>query len=263
MLSADQCSPSPFAGRRAIAYYGTCLGPGLGILGRYGLNDTLALLNEQIQPYRELDPSVETVPVLHMVVTIADAFPGEDGNYNHRVDHATIQAWIDGGRAAGAWSILDIQPAISDLDTEISAVEPLLMQSGVYLAVDPEFMVDLPGVPGTQLGHITGPEINYIQARLDAIAGATGERQVLVIHQFNDRMVRGKECIVDFPCVDLVWDADGFGGPGAKMDDYLQYRFEPGFELGAFKIFYRYDTPVMTVEQVLGLEPRPVLVIYQ
>ena len=204
MLSAAECGPSPFEGRRVIAYYGTCLGPGLGILGRYDISTTLQLLFEQIQPYRELDPSVETLGAFHMVVTIADAFPGEDGDFNHRVDHGTIQYWIDAARAQGVWSVLDVQPARSTLEIEFNAVESRLMQPNVYLAVDPEFMVSDTGIPGDQLGHITGPEINYLQARLDAIARATGRRQVLVIHQFNDRMVRQKECIVNYPCVDLV-----------------------------------------------------------
>jgi hypothetical protein len=60
-----------------------------------------------------------------------------------------------------------------------------------------------------------------------------------------------------------VWDADGFGGPGAKIGDYNQYRQEAGFEYGGFKLFYDYDQPVMTPEQVLGLEPPPSVVIYQ
>ena len=63
--------------------------------------------------------------------------------------------------------------------------------------------------------------------------------------------------------MDLVWDSDGFGGPGAKMGDYQQYAAEPGFEFGGFKLFYNYDTPVMTPAQVLGMNPRPVFVVYQ
>jgi len=65
------------------------------------------------------------------------------------------------------------------------------------------------------------------------------------------------------PFVDLVWDADGFGGPWAKTEDYYQYSEEPGFEYGGFKPFYDYDEPLMTPEQVLALEPPPSVVIYQ
>ena len=86
---------------------------------------------------------------------------------------------------------------------------------------------------------------------------------MLIIHQFDNRMIEGKDVIEDYPLVELVWDADGFGGPGAKVADYVQYAAEPGFEYGGFKIFYRYDVPVMTPEQVLGLEPFPAFVVYQ
>lgn len=261
--SSEGYPPPLLQGRRVVSFYGTPLGRGLGILGRYDISTTLELLSEQTQAYRDLDPSVETIPAFHMVVTIADSYPGEDGDYNHRVSPDIIRAWIDGARAAGAWVFLDIQPGRSDLDTELDLIEPFLREPDVHLAVDPEFLVDDTRVPGEQLGQISGPQINHIQARLDAIALATGQRQILIIHQFDDRMITQKECILDYPGVELVWDADGFGGAGAKISDYVQYRGEPGFEYGGFKIFYEYDTPVMAPEEVLQLEPPPAVVIYQ
>ena len=246
-----------------VAFYGTPLGPGLGILGRYDITTTLALLADQVQAYRDLDPTVETVPAFHMVVTIADGYAGEDGDYNHRVPTDTIRLWIDGARAAGAWVFLDLQIGQADLDAELDIVEPFLRESGVHLAVDPEFIVGADQVPGTHLGMISGPQINRIQARLDRISRAVGERKILIIHQFDDRMIESKPCILDYPCVDLVWDADGFGSPGAKIGDYVQYSQEPGFEYGGFKLFYDYDTPLMSPADVLRLSPPPVVVIYQ
>ena len=88
-------------------------------------------------------------------------------------------------------------------------------------------------------------------------------RSALIVHQFDNRMFSGKDVIEDYPWVELVWDADGFGGPGAKIADYEQYAGEPGFEHGGFKLFYNYDTPVMLPAQVLSLEPFPVFVVYQ
>jgi WD40 repeat protein len=263
-IGLTTCPTSTLMGRRLVAYYGTPAGPGLGILGRNGLSETLTLLQQQIAAYRDIDPDTAYVPAFHMVTTIADAYAGEDGDYNHRVPHDVILPWIEGARAAGGVSILDVQPAHAEVGVELALIEPLLREPGVHLAVDPEFiMAEDDHIPGTDLGSITGDEINRIQAWLDALARETGERKMLIIHQFNDRMMRDKEAILHYPMVDLVWDSDGFGSPGAKVGDYIQYSGETGFEYGGFKIFYRYDTPVMTPEEVLGLDPLPALIIYQ
>lgn len=257
------CSVSVLKGRRLIAYYGTPLGPGLGILGRHDANETMRLLQEQAQAYRDLDPSLDVIPTYHMVTTIADDFPGSDGDYNHRVPHETIRPWIERAEADGAWSILDVQPGRAALPLELEALQPLLSEPNVHLAVDPEFIVNEGQVPGQDLGKITGLQVNWIQAWMDQMARDLGQRKMLVIHQFDDRMIEQKELILDYPLVDLVWDADGFGGPGSKIGDYNQYKRETGFEYGGLKIFYRYDNPLLTPEDVLSLDPPPRLVIYQ
>jgi len=259
-----QLCPAPLLNeRRLVAYYGTPLGPGLGILGRHGITETLRLLKEQTQVYRDLDPALETIPAFHMVTTIADDYPGSDGDYNHRVAHETVQPWIDVVRAEGGWAILDLQPGRAELADELDMIEPLLLQHDVHLAVDPEFIVGEDQVPGEDLGQMTGPQINQVQARLEDWARATGQRKMLVIHQFDDRMIEQKDALLDYPLVDLLWDADGFGSPGAKTADYRKYGTEAGFEYGGFKLFYVYDEPLMTPEEVLALDPRPRLIIYQ
>jgi len=251
------------AGRRLVAFYGVPIGRGLGILGAHDVQTTLTLLREQAEAYHQLDPCVEVVPVFHTVVTIADAYPGEDGDYNHRLTPETLRWWLDTAAAEGVWVVLDIQAGRSPLTTELSIVEPYLHEPNVHLAVDPEFIVGEGEVPGTNLGRIDGETINAIQVWLNSIAESTGERKILIIHQFDDRMVVNKEAIQDYPLVDLVWDADGYGGPRAKVEDYNQYRGEPGFEYGGFKLFYDLDTPLMTPPQVMALEPPPAVVIYQ
>ncbi len=260
---SERPAQSVIQGRRLVAYYGTPLGPGLGILGRVTMTDTLALLADQAAPYRELDPCAEVVLVFHMVTTVADGFAGPDGDYNHRVAHEIIQPWIDGVVAAGGLAVLDIQPGHADLGIELSLVESLLLQRGVHLAIDPEFMMSAGGVPGHRLGTTDGATINIVQAWLQEVAQRAEERKILIVHQFEDSMVTDKDLIEDYSLVDLVWDADGFGGPGAKTADYHQYRDEGGFEFGGFKLFYEFDHPVMTPLEVLALDPPPAYVIYQ
>lgn len=255
---------SPFFNTIWVGLYGTPAGRGLGVLGTAPVTDTVAMAVRQAEAYQALLPEMRVIPFFHMVVTIADPHPGPDGNYVHRVSTERIQLWIDAARANGLACVLDIQPGYSPLETELAFVDPFLRQSGVHLAIDPEFMMlDGISVPGQRIGTMTGAHVNQAQAWLDVIAAETGERKVLVIHQFDDRMFNGKADIIDYPAVELVWDADGFGGPGAKYGDYRQYAGEPGFEHGGFKLFYDYDVPLMAPADVVVLEPLPVFVVYQ
>ncbi len=255
---------SQFDNRVWVGLYGTPLGRGLGILGRYSAEETVRLAREQALAYQAILPGVQVVPFFHMVTTIADAFPGADGDYVHRVPHERIAQWIDVARTSGLFCVLDIQPGHSPVMAEVEYVAPFLQQPGVHLAIDPEFlMAEEWAVPGQRIGTMTGAQVNEVQAWLNAVAQQVGERKVLVIHQFDDRMFSGKELLIDYPYVDLLWDADGFGGPGAKKGDYIQYAGEPGWEHGGMKLFYEYDVPLMAPSEVMSLTPSPVFVVYQ
>lgn len=255
---------SPFYNAMWVGLYGTPAGRGLGILGTASPTETVAMAVQQAEAYQVLLPGLRVIPFFHMVVTIADAHPGPDGDYVHRVSGERIQNWIDVARANGIICVLDIQPGYSSIESELTFVDPFLRQPGVHLALDPEFMMlDGVSVPGQKIGMMTGAHVNQAQAWLDVIAAETGERKVLVIHQFDDRMFSGKESIIDYPSVSLVWDSDGFGSPAAKIADYNQYAGEPGFEYGGFKLFYDYDVPLMDPADVVVLDPLPAFVVYQ
>ncbi|MBN1261709.1 MAG: hypothetical protein JXB35_13620 [Anaerolineae bacterium] len=254
---------SPLKGRVLVGLYGTPLGPGLGILGTASPTTTVALARQQALEYQALLSDTEVIPFFHMVTTIADAYPGDDGDYNHRVSPDTVQKWIDVARANGLWSVVDIQPGHGVMEVELAFVEFYIRQPSVHLAIDPEFVM-LPGaIPGERIGTLDGATVNVVQAWLGQIAREVGERKILIIHQFDDRMFLGKELLNHDPFVDVIWDSDGFGGPPAKIADYEQYAREPGFEYGGFKLFYDYDVPLMSPAQVLQLEPFPVFVVYQ
>jgi hypothetical protein len=253
-----------FENRMWVGLYGTCAGPGLGILGRASATETVTMTVQQALAYQVLLTDTQVVPFFHMVTTIADPHPGADGNYVHRVLTETLGLWIDVARAHGVFSVVDVQPGYSTIAAEIAHLGPFLQQPGVHLALDPEFsMIDGVSVPGAKIGSMTGAMVNEAQALLNEYALLAGERKALIIHQFDDRMFSGKEDIVDYPNVDLVWDSDGFGGPGAKIADYNQYAAEPGFEYGGFKMFYNYDVPVMEPAAVIELVPLPAFLVYQ
>ncbi len=248
---------------RIVAFYGSPLGRGLGVLGNNTPENMLKQLRAQTAEYQNILTGTQVIPAFHMVVTIADKYPGDNKIYNHRVDPVVIQKWVDWAKQENVWVILDIQPGRGDVMTEIDQIEPFLYQPHVQLAIDPEFMVGAKGIPGDDLGVIDGDTINQIQYRLDQIAVAIGQTKVLIIHQFDDRMLTNKDQILNYENVEIVWDADGYGGPYAKVQDYAQYRHEAGFDRGGIKLFYIEDTPLMTPEEVMQLQPMPSIVIYQ
>lgn len=253
-----------FDNRVWVGLYGTPAGRGLGILGTALATETVTMTVQQAIAYQVELTGTQVVPFFHMVTTIADPHPGPDGDYVHRVTTETIGLWVDVAQAHGLFSVLDVQPGYSTITEELAYLGPFLQQPGVHLALDPEFsMLDGVSVPGHKIGTMTGSLVNIAQAQLSVYADLAGERKALVIHQFDNRMFSGKEDLVDYPNVDLVWDSDGFGGPGAKIADYVQYAAEPGFEYGGFKLFYDYDVPLMLPAAVLELEPRPVFLVYQ
>jgi hypothetical protein len=241
------------------------MGWGLGILGENGREETTRSLRAVALEVQALSPDRFVVPTYHMVSTVADGHPGPDGDYSHQVPLEKLEDWVSYASENGVACILDLQPGFADLQAEFDRIKHLLYNPHVHLALDPEFfMVEEGEIPGERLGTISIYQINLIQAQLSYIALEIGLNRVLIIHQFEDEMLPNKEQLVDYPYVDLVIDADGFGGKWSKVKDYEQYVGEPGFEYGGIKIFLREDPlPLLSLEEVFWLDPLPAIIIYQ
>ncbi len=249
---------------RLLTYYGSPTGWGLGILGESARDDMTRDLCARALQLQALSPDRFVLPTYHMVTTVADKSPGADENYSHQVALEMLEEWIEAANENGVAAILDIQPARADLQEEFDRIKHLLHDPHVHLALDPEFIVSETQIPGDNLGQIKADQINTIQAQLNEIALEVGINRVLIIHQFVDSMVPDKDLLADFAHVELVVDADGVGGKGSKLFDYKQYALEPGFEYGGIKIFTRHDiAPLLTLEEIMALEPLPAIVIYQ
>lgn len=263
-LNLVPASPQPYLSRfTLLTYYGTPNGPSLGVLGaqpRYFTNNELRNLRAEYQPLAD-DRFV--IPTYHIITSVADNFPGPNEDYNHWLDWGVIQDWIAEAERLGYAVIIDIQPGRNDLMEEFERVWGLLYNPHVHLAIDPEFVMDPDEVPGLHLGQLRAEQINAIQARMNNIGYEIGLNRVLILHQFEDSMLPDKAGIQGYPFVELVIDADGFGGPGVKISDYNQYAVEPGFEYGGFKLFYEYDSPLMSPQDVMRLSPQPAVIIYQ
>jgi hypothetical protein len=235
----------------------------LGVLGAAPRPATLLRLRQLANEYHMLAPERYVLPTFHIVTTIADPFPGKDGDYNHWLSTELLEEWLVAAESEQVAVVLDVQPGYADLQHEFARLRPLLLRPHVQLALDPEFAMADGVIPGRALGHLHGEQLNWIQAQLNEIALEIGINKVLIVHQFASSMVLDKEGIIDYPHVELVIDADGFGSPGAKKGDYLQYASEPGFEYGGFKLFYNWDFPLLTPAEVLAIDPRPAVIIYQ
>jgi hypothetical protein len=152
---------------------------------------------------------------------------------------------------------------------------PYLQYSNVHLAMDPEFRMAEPGQtrPGQPPGYVTADEVNQVQNAMHSYLaenGLSGPR-VLIVHQFLESMIRNKAAIGQYEQVDVVITADGFGGPWVKISKYNRFMSSP-VEFAGFKLFYRWDNPLLTPREVLGLDQHgsvpymqvtPNLVIYQ
>jgi hypothetical protein len=160
--------------------------------------------------------------------------------------------------------LLDIQMGYDTVANDIEAIMPFLQLPHVHLAIDPEFHVEHGEVPGEHYGSITSADVAHAQEVLGGLVRQHNlPDKVLVLHQFRDDMLPDKENIKPRPNVDIVVMMDGWGGPAAKVGNYDYYIREQIIQYGGMKLFYRQDDPVMTPEEILELDPKPLVVCYQ
>lgn len=242
-----------------ITFYGSPYGRALGILGNQARTQTDIMLQEHADMFQPLD-SRHAIPTYHMVTTVANVTPPR---YSHHAGMDIIEEWVAAAEENGYGAILDVQPGHVDVVEELNRVRHLLYKPHVHFAIDPEFMMGPGQVPGVYIGRATADEINRIQAQLHQIALETGVKKVLMVHQFKDSMIVDKENIVNYSGVELLIDSDGAFSTAVKTNSYLQYASEPGFEFGGIKYFYEYDDYIPTASEIMSLQPRPAIIIYQ
>lgn len=248
-----------------VAFYGHAKTGVLGVLGEGTPDEALARLQEQAAPYR-VDTRPDTrpvVPAFELIATLVTAAPGGDGLYRSRTEHSLIQPYLDTIRAANGYLILDLQPGRADLEDEARFYEPILLNPEVGLALDPEWKVGPNETPKGRIGALEASEINRVSAYLSELVIANDlPNKILIVHIFKPEMIRNPELIATRPGVTIIFQADGEGGPAAKVADYdnlIPARFGRGF-----KVFYDEDTPTLKPNEVLDiLNPDPDYLSYQ
>jgi hypothetical protein len=271
-LSADLAAPVVSAPAdapllpdyRIVTFYGHPHDPGMGIVGEHEIEELADILREEAANYAAADPSRPVIPGLELIATVAQRVPGSDGTYILDTDTETLTQYIDFAAEHGMVVILDLQVGRGTVAAEIEKVRDLLARPNVHLAIDPEFAVAEGEIPGEYIGSVEAESITYAQKVLAEISAANGiPPKMLIVHQFREDMIRGKNQLAPVPGVQLVIDADGYGAPELKTAVYnFLVRDEP-VEFAGVKVFYGQDVPLMTPQEILALVPAPDVIIYQ
>ena len=261
-LASPSASSSILASTRLVTYYGNPWAEGMGILGQLSKSELVSALQRRAAQYTAAG-NRPVRPTIHMVVTTAQAGAGSDGLYRARMPASVINEYVQLAAANSMLFIADVQVGRSTVSDEVAAIQGILEQPNVHLALDPEFDMWGSQVPGVEIGHMTAAEINQALGVMGDIASRTGQRKILIVHQFAASMLPDKAAIGSDPRVDLAIVMDGFGGQAVKIEHYDIYVRDSRIPFGGIKLFFDWDTNLMTAPQVLGLTPSPDIVIYQ
>jgi hypothetical protein len=264
---APKLSELPRGGRsilpeyRVVAYYGAPQSRELGALGIGSPDGAVRRLERQAEPYERKSRPV--LPALELITVIANADPGDDGNYRARQSDSVIRRYLRAARRAKALLMLDIQPGRSDFFTETTRLKKWLKEPDVSLALDPEWRVRDGEVPGQIIGHVDAREVNATSAWLaQLVAREKLPEKLFVIHQFTDDMVDEK-ALKPREGLATVLNVDGFGNQAVKKSKYRDFTRQAPDASHGFKLFYEEDTDMMRPAEVMRLKPRPVLVVYE
>jgi hypothetical protein len=246
---------------RVVAYYGAPQDRQLGALGIGTPAQAVKRLDKQAAPYGRKSRPI--LPALELLAVVAAGAPGEGGRYNLRQPDSVIRRYLKAARKAKALLLLDIQPGRSDFFTETTRLRRWLREPDVGLALDPEWRMGPGQVPGQVIGRVSAREVNATTAWLSQLVKRYDlPQKLLLVHQFTDDMVPEKQ-LKKPPGLAYVLNVDGFGTQSLKLAKYHDFvRQAPGFHRG-FKLFYQEDTNTMSPKQVMGLMPRPDVVVYE
>ncbi len=253
-----------FPNHRIVALYGTQRSGRLGVLGEQPPAEAVARLEEIAEPWRAGDRPV--LPAFELIATLATGTPEDRGVYNIRSSPEFVQEYLDVARRHGYYLILDLQTGQSDFLTEAKYYEEFLRQPDVGIALDPEWRTAPPARPkGGFVGQVDAAEVNSV---IDYIAQLVEEEdlpeKLVVVHQFQDRMITNKAQLVEKPGVALVIHMDGFGSRAEKLNSYSIVRVEAPLNMG-LKLFFDEDIDRYDAATVLAgeFDPVPDLITYQ
>ncbi|WP_018478239.1 hypothetical protein [Pontibacter roseus] len=265
--------PEPLPGailphKRILAYYGNPLSKRMGILGELPPEQMLARLDEEVANWTKADSLTPVQPALHAIVVTAQGHPGRGDKYRLRMTDKMIEDVLEMARQRDAIVFLDVQVGRSTLPEELPRLKQFLQLPNVHLGIDAEFAMKENGVPGRSIGSFDAADINYAT---ELLADITKEHnlppKLLIVHRFTQRMITNHQDIVLRPEVQVVMHMDGWGPPALKRDTYRRFIVKEPVQYTGFKVFYKNDTRnnsrLMTPQEILKLNPKPLYIQYQ
>jgi len=247
-----------------LAFYGNPRSRNMGILGRYTkeeLNEKLGALASEYQA-----AGGRNVRKAFYII-FGTVWPGGEIGI---IPESILKEYIDFAQENNILIFIDHQIGRYTPADSLKRMLPWLKYPNVHLALDPEWRTTKPMV---EIGSVTADEINHVQRIMEdyMIENQIPGERLLVIHQFNYRMISSREKVVsNLSKVRLVHCADGFGPPAMKRASYAFNAQAANIPVKAFKLFYNfgiqgagYDDPLLSPKEVFELNPRPYIVMYQ
>ncbi|MDQ3724529.1 MAG: hypothetical protein M3335_01345, partial [Actinomycetota bacterium] len=209
-------------------------------------------------------PGRPVLRAFELITTLVTQEAGEEGNHALHEETSVVRRYLRAARAHEMLLILDIQPGYASFLDEARRLEPFLKQPEVSLALDPEWSMEPPQLPGQEIGSTDAATINEVSRYLSGLVRRHDlPQKLLVVHRFTEEMVESEEELERHPGVALVVNVDGFGDQPNKIAKYGQLARKRRSSSNGFKLFYKEDIDLMKPEQVLRLRPQPVLVVYE
>jgi hypothetical protein len=248
-----------------LAFYGHPNSRNMGILGRYSIEELDKRLSDLAVEYAAASGGRDVLKAFYIIY--GTVWPeGEIGIIKDEI----LQRYIEYGIEHDILVFIDHQIGRYDPVGSLRRMLPWLRYPNVHLALDPEWRT---AKPMKEIGTVTADEINRAQQIMEdyIIENQIPGERMLVIHQFNWRMIQNREKVNSgFGRVRLVHCADGFGNPHLKRSAYAYNAEASNMPIKGFKLFYNsgipgagYDEPLLTPKEVYELNPRPYIIMYQ
>ena len=256
---------SVFLNNDVFALYGKPGSRSMGILGQYSITDLEPIMNQFVATYDAANGDRGIIPAFYIIY--GTCWPGGDIGI---LPDSVLKQYIEFARARGWYVFIDHQIGKYSVESAVKRLLPWLEYPNVQLALDPEWRTEK---PMQEIGYVTADELNQAQRMIQdyMVEHNIPGRRMLVVHQFKPKMILNRQTVrSDFPLVQLVHCADGFGSPTLKKSTYALNAEAKNMPLKSFKLFLKpaienagYDDPIMSPQDVFALNPRPYLIMYQ